>query len=188
MIDYFSEQIEFIKSNYLISNNIIKNCKTALTNVLGFTIDENVKYIYEHYDEFILSWFSNEGKYIGEIQFVPFRRLMQEHDNLVEIMTECYDTELDEFSVVKDISDWYPIFQFTNGDAFCLDLRDGHVVLYEHEVFESGVNLHGLTIATSLNDLFDKWSKIHFADVYNWDEICNEEGIDIHSELAQKYI
>lgn len=64
-------------------------------------------------------------------------------------------------------------------DAFCLDSRNGTIVFYEHEVFEGEKNLHGLTIAVSLNDLFEKWSKIHFADYYYWDEIVNDEGIDI---------
>ena len=29
---------------------------------------------------------------------------------------------------------WYPLFYFPNGDAFCLDIRNGTVVFYEHEI------------------------------------------------------
>ena len=45
-----------------------------------------------------------------------------------------------------------------------------------------------MKIANSINELYEKWEKIHFADIYNWYDICNENGIDICSDLALKYI
>ena len=48
---------------------------------------------------------------------------------------------------------WYPLFYFPNGDAFCLDIRNGTVVFYEHEIYESEKNLHGLLIAILINDV-----------------------------------
>ena len=59
-----------------------------------------------------------------------------------------------------------------------------NIVYYEHDVYDSGQNMHGLLIAKSCNELFEKWSDIHFEDVYYWDEIVNENGID--TELWRK--
>ena len=188
MNNYFNNQKDYLNSNRFSSNIREKIGLIELNDILGHSINEDIKYIYQHYMEFDLLWSDKEGKYLGEIHFIPYQRLVDEHENLVVIMNDCYDIEEDEFGITEDIYEWYPIFTFSNGDAFCLDNRNGKVVFYEHEVFDTGKNLHGLTIALTLNELFEKWSKLHFADVYYWDEVCDENGIDLKSELAQKYI
>ena len=43
-------------------------------------------------------------------------------------------------------------------------------------------------LGQDINDLFENWGQLHFADVYYWDEVCNEDGIDVKSELAQRFI
>ena len=188
MKNYFENQIEFLTNKYTIKNFKETLYDIEITNILGYKINDAVKNIYKYYKEFALSWFDKNGKYIGEIIFIPFEKIMDEHNDLVAIMNGCYDVDNDELDITKDISEWYPLFKFSNGDAFCLDKRNGSVVLYDHEVFDIGINLHGQIIAKSINDLFDKWDKIHFADVYYWDEICDDDGINIKSDLAQKYI
>ncbi|MBO4863451.1 MAG: hypothetical protein J5517_03745 [Eubacterium sp.] len=185
--NYFGNLIEYLKENYEIDTFKQSLCDMEVDNIIGIEIDDNVKNIYEHYKLFNLVWFK-EGKYWGEINYVPYEDLDKEHEELVEIMKEIYDTNGDKYELVSDIMNWYPLFYFGNGDAFCLDKRNGNVVLYEHEVYDSGKNLHGLIIARTIDDLYYKWSKIHFADVYYWDKICNDEGIDINSEFAHKYL
>lgn len=187
MKDYFFNQKEYLKGKYEINNFQEELFNIELDNILGFEVDEDIKNIYKHYKKFNITWFENAGKYIGEINFIPYHKLEIEHNNLIDIMDACYDVELDEFGIVKDIIKWYPLFLFSNGDAFCLNIENGRVVFFEHEVFDTGKNLHGLIIALSINDLFEKWEKIHFADVYYWDELCNDGGINLESDLAKKY-
>lgn len=185
--NYFVDLKTYVSNFYEIKFVDELLCNINIENILGFEVNAYVKDIYEHYKTFNLVWF-NEGKYWGEVNFVPYDNLENEHGELVEIMEDLYDTKEDVYDITQDIMNWYPIFYFDNGDAFCLDKRNGNIVLYEHEVYDSGKNLHGLRVAMSLNDLFEKWEKIHFADVYYWDEICNKEGIDVNSKLSQEYI
>lgn len=47
----------------------------------------------------------------------------------------------------------------------------------------SGINLHGLVIALSVNDLYEKWSKCLFVDIYDWYDGINDEGIDVSLDI-----
>lgn len=192
---------EILKS-YLVKRYEISCCNQEMyniniDNILGIGVNENVKYIYEHYKKFNLVWFK-EGKYFGEVNFVPYIDLEKEHSELVGIMEDIYDIELDDLKVYQSITSWYPLFNFATGDAFCFDKRDGSIRLYDHEIYDyseseiynywEDVGVFGIKIANSINELYEKWAKIHFADVFDWYEICNENGIDVSSDLALKYM
>ena len=180
MRDYFSDMKEYLNSHYKLTIKDEKKGTLVINSVLqNFSLNESTKYIYEHYKAFEATWYDANNKYIGSINFVPDICLEKEHEELIAIMDECYDVDLDELNIVEDIMHWYPLFYFPNGDAFCLDIRNGTVVFYEHEIYESEKNLHGLLIATSINDLYEKWSRFHFKDVYDWSEVANENGIDL---------
>lgn len=85
--------------------------------------------------------------------------------------------------IVSDIRNWIPLFSFPNGDAFCLDRRNNKIVFYEHEVFDTGINLHGLVIANNIEELIIKWSKVLFIDIYDWYEGVDDDGIDLSREI-----
>ena len=180
--DYFSQLKEYVEKNYVVTEFNENRIVRKIGGILGFSANAEVKKLYETYEEFTLSWYDRQNKYVGYLSFVGYDRLLDEHENIVEIMNECYEAESDDLEIADDINHWYPVILFGNGDAFCLDTRNGMIVFYEHDVFEGEKNLHGLTIAASLNDLFEKWSKIHFADYYYWDEIVNDEGIDLSNQ------
>ncbi len=189
MKDYFKDVKEYLNSHYKLTVKNEKHEKGVINSVLlNFTINESTKYVYEHYKAFEAVWHDANSKYIGAINFVPDIYLDKEHEELIDIMDECYDVDLDELNIVEDIMHWYPLFYFLNGDAFCLDIRNGTVVFYEHEIYDGEKNLHGLLIATSINDLYEKWSRFHFRDVYDWSEAVNAEGIDLECEVIRKYM
>lgn len=189
MRDYFSDVKEYLDSHYKLSIKREKKENLVINSVLHkITLNESTKYIYEHYKFFEVVWHNEKNKYMGSINFVSGIDLDIEHMELMEIMNECYDIDLDELEIVEDIKHWYPLFYFPNGDAFCLDIRNGTVVFYEHEIYEGEKNLHGLLIATSINDLYEKWSRFHFKDIYDWSEVVNEEGIDLECEVIKEYL
>jgi len=189
MKDYFNEIKEYVKSRYNMTIKEEVEDKISRSDILlNLSLDENTQYIYEHYSKFEMVWHNENNQYIGCIHFVPSTRLSEEHKELVETMESCYDIVLDEMNIAEDIRNWYPLFYFPNGDALCLDARNGAVVFYEHEIFEGEINLHGLLIATSINELLEKWSYFHFADVYDWSEVVNEKGIDLNCEMINKYV
>ena len=188
MGDFFEDIKIYTKKNYIIVEHTESHCDNKVDAILGFEITPRVRYIYEHYEEFSLCWFDKMDNYIGEIHFVPFIDLIDGHNELIGIMEDVYDVELDEYSIKQDILHWYPLFKFKNGDAFCLDIRNGKVVYYEHEVFDTGKNIHGLVIAKTISDLFEKLSLLHFSNIYYWDEIVDDDGISLTSELAQRYL
>ena len=152
MRDYCSDMKEYLNSHYKLTIKNEKKGTLVINSVLqNFSLNETTKYIYEHYKAFEATWYDANNKYIGSINFVPDICLEKEHEELTAVMDECYDVDLDELNIVEDIMHWYPLFYFPNGDAFCLDIRNGTVAFYEHEIYEGEKNLHGLLIATSIN-------------------------------------
>ncbi len=189
MVDFFNDVKVYLDSHYKLTVKNEYKEKRAIDGVLlNCSLNESTKLIYENYRAFEAVWYDANNKYVGSINFVPNCCLDKEHEELVEIMEECYEVDLDELDIVQDILHWYPLFYFPNGDAFCLDIRNGTVVFYEHEIYDGEKNLHGLLLATSIDDLFEKWSRFHFMDVYDWSEIVNEEGIDLECEALSKYL
>lgn len=183
MKDYFVELLERLdeKGYDIIWKKISINFQKRNNVFLGYYLSDEVNYIYNNYDSFELNW---EGKgHKGFVQFIPYKCVDKEHMKLVETMKGCYDIQQDCLEIKEDIEHWYPLFKFPNGDSFCLDIRNGKVVFYEHEIYDSGLNLHGLVIALSINDLFEKWSKCLFVDIYDWYEGVNEEGIDVNLNI-----
>lgn len=190
MKDYFSElKMYIIEKDYTMNIKREEYGEIKLNNVLlNNVLDKYTKHIYEKYKKFEIVWYGAMCNYIGSIIFVSSDSLDKEHEELIKTMEACYDTELDELDIVDDIYHWYPLFYFPNGDAFCLDVRTGEVVFFEHEVFEGSKDLYGLLIAKSINELYRKWNQIHFRDVYNWDEVVNNNGLDLSCELMRRYV
>ncbi len=190
-MDYFKNLKINLQEKCRVKLEKEKLYKISVETVLGYEVNDDVKYIYSHYESFQMCWFNKDNdKYMGEISFVPYKRLEIEHNELVEIMKEMaeYD-DLDE-GVVQNIMNFYPLFYFPNGDAFCLDIRDGSIRFYDHEVYDGipDCGIFALKIANSVDELFYKWNKIQFVDVYYWDEACNEDGIDLDSEYVKGII
>lgn len=185
MKDYFEDIKDYTKKHYNLIINKEDYTSVDIDSILSdLQLEDNTRYIYEHYKSFDIVWHDN-NKYIGSIKFVSSICLDKEHEKLIDVMNEFYDTDSDDLEIVDDITNWYPLFYFPNGDAFCLDNRNGNVVFYEHEIYEGEKNLHGLLIAKTINELFDKWSYFHFVDIYDWTEVVNGDGIDLSCELIR---
>ncbi len=180
MKDYFYDLKQYLANKYtvVIKAEEVIDVNRCYSAILGHVTKE-VKYIYDHYQKLQMIWRDSEQRYIGSIQFVAYSDIEHEHNMLVDIMNECYDFSQDEFEICDDIKNWFPIFYFPNGDAFCLDRRNMKIVFYDHEVYDVGRVLHGIVIANSINDLFERWSKCHFVDVYDWSMYVDDNGLDI---------
>ena len=193
MIDYFKELYSKLKrenSTIEILRSNILECKTEnVFDLFEFGISDEVKYIYNNYKRFLLSWEEKTQKLYGYVDFISYDEIREEHELLCE-MVEDLDEDIieDQDIVVDDLKNWYPIFRFSNGDAFCYDKRHGKIVFFEHEVFDTGVNLHGLIIAESIDSLLENWSKVLFIDIYDWYKGVNERGIDLSRSIYKEII
>ncbi len=58
-------------------------------------------------------------------------------------------------------------------------------VFYEHD---TGVNLHGLLIAETIDSLFEKLGQVLYADIYGWYEGVNEQGIDLSEPVYKNLL
>lgn len=192
MIDYFSDlQNKLCKNSNIevVFSDIIEFKMNNTFDLFRLGISNEAKYIYNNYKKFILTWEDNIEKLRGLVNFVPYEELLKEHEEMLEITKNLEDNLIeDQEKVITDLKNWYPIFKFPNGDAFCYDNRNGYVVFFEHEVFDTGINLNGLIIAESIGVLLDKWSKILFIDIYDWCEGVNELGMDLSKPIYKKII
>lgn len=187
-MDFFEQLINKIDSKRqyinIIDKQIEKRANDYSFSIFKYGINDSVKEIYNKYNKFVLSWECEELRVRGFVDFVPYKNIALEHNNLWEEIKEIEEDMIeDQEKVINDISHWYPVFVFPNGDKFCFDDRNGKIVFFEHDVFDCGVNLHGLVIADSLDDLFDVWSKVLFVDIYDWDTGVNENGIDLNKKV-----
>ena len=159
MIDYFKLLINSLRrddNNLEIVNISVLECEMVYTfDVFQHGVSDEVKYLYNHYKKFMLHWEEKNQKLDGYIHFVPYEDLRKEYEEMCEL-AESVEEDLieDQVQVTNDLKNWYPVFKFPNGDAFCYDKRTGKIVFFEHEVFDGGINLHGLIIAESIDDLF----------------------------------
>ncbi len=186
-MDYFESVIKKINNKKIISITKldVKTCENDYAfELFKPPVSDEVKKIYNTYTLFKLSWECNTNKQRGFVNFVPYQRIIPEHENLCAEIDDVEREQIDnQDKVICDIKHWYPVFTFPNGDKFCYDDRTGKIHFYEHDVFDIGINLHGLVIADSIDSLFKNWSNILFVDIYDWSEGVNEHGIDICKEI-----
>lgn len=189
MVDYFRSFIETLDgmTNIVIQKrNIFQQDKEYLFNLFEHDISDEVKYLYNHYSAFNVSWEVSSAKIDGWVEFIPYEKIVEEHKELNE-MAECMEESTEEYNtILSDLKNWYPLFRFPNGDAFCYDKRNGKVVFFEHEVFDTGINLHGLVIADSIDCLLEKWSKVLFLDIFDWTEGVDEHGINLNMPVYER--
>lgn len=162
-----------------------------LENEIGFKFKENIKEVYSRYKSINLSWEIEETRERGYFNLIPCDNLYSYYKEQVEISEELIgDDEREDLEcILEDVRNWIPFCTFPNGDAFCIERRNSKVVFYEHEVFDSGINLHELVIAKSIEDLIIKWSKVLFIDIYDWyDGVYEQEGIDLSKDVYKNII
>lgn len=187
-MDYFKYVMEILEKNKDIVQ--VNKCEYKLVDneysceLFGNDISENSKMIYNTYSLFKLNWQSKVNKDRGFIEFVPYSRVITEHEKLCSEIEDIEDDIIEEQDkVIDDIHHWYPLFLFPSGDKFCFDNRTGQILFFEHDVFDSGINLHGLVIADSIDVLLANWSNILFIDIYDWLEGVNDKGLDISKKI-----
>jgi hypothetical protein len=182
-------KIQVLKCDMQLNN---KQCDFSdLENKIGFKFKENIKEVYSRYKSINLVWEIEETRERGCFNLIPCDKLYSYYKEQVEISEEFIGCdEIDDLEcILENIRNWIPFCTFPNGDAFCIDKRNSKVVFYEHEVFDDGINLHGLVIANSLEQLIEKWSKILFIDIYDWCEGVDEvEGIDFSKDVYKNII
>lgn len=140
--------------------------------------------IYSKYNKIKISWESKENS--GYIELLSKKEILSKQEELIELSKEFIDDDtIDDIDIIaEDLRNWLPIFRFPNDDMFCIDRRNNKIVFFEHDVFDTGINLHGLIIAKSIEDLILKWSRVLFIDLYDWyDGVDEEEGIDLTKSI-----
>lgn len=136
--------------------------------------------IYSKYKKIKISWKSKENN--GYFELLSKKEILSKQEELIELTKEFIDDDtIDDIdTIAEDLRNWLPIFRFPNDDMFCIDRRYNKVVFFEHDVFDTGINLHGLIIAKSIEELILKWSRVLFIDIYDWyDGVDEDKGIDL---------
>jgi hypothetical protein len=173
------------------SNEEIKKIEESL----HYKLPIDLKKIYLKYGNGLyFKWYDDNnvfGKFCkwGEFNLISLKEILNSHLEMIDMVNEALknQSELKENdglqSLVNDWNYWFPILSFKNGDSFCLDKRDNTIRFLEHDVMDGGPNIHGLKIANNFEELITNWSIISFVDIYYWDKVIDENGININSEI-----
>ncbi|MCF0125394.1 MAG: hypothetical protein HUJ68_06515 [Clostridia bacterium] len=186
-MDYFSIFLNQINQRIEIETvetvSVIQN-KVQDRSDFIIQCSEEIQKIYKTYGAFNVKWRCKSLPLKGYINFVPLDELEFEHNRLLENIVDIEENLIENQEVVvEDIKHWYPVFLFPNGDSFCYDIRNEKIVFFEHDVFDTGINLHGLVIAQNIDKLFETWSQIWFVDIYDWYEAVDEFGIQLDKPI-----
>lgn len=166
---------------------------------INFTFPEFLREMFIHFFQSVsFNWTSNgiygEDCRIGGIRIDPPRTIADNYLEMLQMVNEANmnQDELEENEglkvMVNDWPHWIPIISFMNGDAFCINKKDNSfaVVFLEHDVMDGGPYIHGLQIASNVEDLLNRWSQIGFVEVNDWSEYTNDNGLDIESPVFAK--
>jgi SMI1 / KNR4 family (SUKH-1) len=154
-------------------------------------LSNSLKQIYTKYKKIKLSWNCKVNGDKGYIELLSIDEIISKQEELEELAKEFYDDDTieDIDTIIEDIRNWLPLFRFPNGDMFCMDKRNDKIVFFEHEVFDTGINLHGLIISNSFEELIMKWSSVLFIDIYDWyDGVDRNDGIDLRRDVYKNII
>lgn len=131
MKDYFENLILELKemSNVIIISNNISKCEENYTfDLFEYYISDEIKYLYNHYKKFQVYWEEKTQKLRGFIDFIPYEKIIEEHKMMNEISGTIEEDFIEnQDMVINDLKNWYPVFKFPNGDAFCYDRRNGKI-------------------------------------------------------------
>lgn len=148
------------------------------------------------------SWGVQEGVFgerraWGDLLLMSPARILHEKEEMSSHALLCVGeqgTALSEgeMAMVNDWPRWIPFVRFRSGDYFCLDPVPGAeanaypVVFMEHDVMDGGPFIHGIQLAPSALELFNRWSSLGFLEVSDWSTVVDDTGLDLgSSELAE---
>lgn len=157
--------------------------------------EDQVKEIYSKYLSMDLQWFANinQKNYYGAFTMITLDQSLKYHNDLINLYYDSVDYADDYPNpehVLDEIVNYYPIFIFKDGNAFCLDKRTSNVVLFDHSVFEFyDGNFNGKLIANSYSELIERWSMILFLEQFWWSkDSLNYDGINLTSHSMAEFI
>lgn len=160
----------------------------------GIKLNEEMTKLYSSFSDIDLQWsFKTDKSYYGAFTMIPLLKSLELHKNIiqnyydaVEYAEDCQNPE----AVLKEIENYYPLFTFSNGNAFCIDKRNSSIVLYDHSVFEFyGSHSNGKLIASDLSSLIEKWSKVLFMEQFWWYSDClNSDGINLSGQMFTNFL
>jgi hypothetical protein len=116
----------------------------------------------------------------GSLHFMNFDEIEKELNNLKWIIKEYNETEQINLAL-----NWLPIFKFMNGDLICIDKTDESLKLFDHEIVEIDNGTFGLKLGNNFNEFIENWSKIGFAEIRDWTEVVDENGINLKCEVIK---
>lgn len=184
------ETINKIKTieNIQINSMYLEEQKEIMKGQHDF--NSSLEKLYSKYKKIKISWECKDNNDNGYFELLSNKEVFSKQEELVELTKEFIgDGTIEDIDIIaEDIRNWLPIFRFPNDDMFCIDKRNDKIVFFEHEVFDTGINLHGLVIAKDIEDLMEKWSKVLFIDIYDWYDGVDENGIDLSKDVYKNII
>lgn len=188
--DVIEETINKIKTieNIQINSMYLEEQKEIMKGQHDF--NSSLEKLYSKYKKIKISWECKDNNDNGYFELLSNKEVFSKQEELVELTKEFIgDGTIEDIDIIaEDIRNWLPIFRFPNDDMFCIDKRNDKIVFFEHEVFDTGINLHGLVIAKDIEDLMEKWSKVLFIDIYDWYDGVDENGIDLSKDVYKNII
>lgn len=185
-------EVEIVKVNPVIDSTKWNELLVASR----VNLPETLRKIYvEESGGLIFKWFADNDSFgencnRGYFHLLSPDEIMTAYKEMLEMVQEgkndTFELESNEGlqALVTDWDGWIPIFKFPNGDAFCIDSRNGNsIVFLEHDVMDGGPYIHGTKLAQNLEELVNNWMEIGFVDFYDWSQCIGNNRIDTGNKV-----
>lgn len=183
-------KMDFDKINTNIGFKIINKFETESQ----IELEEDAKEMYSNYLTIDFQWSVRLNRtYYGAFTMLSLKQSLEYHDDIIRNYydaVEYSDNYENPITVLEEVKNYYPIFSFCDGNAFCLDKRNSHIVFYDHSVFEFyDGHFNGKLIAANYNDLIERWSKVLFMEQF-WgtNDSLNNNGINVSSAFFADFL
>lgn len=163
----------------------------------GISFSEDIIELYKTASSIEIEWSSSNKDY-GSFNMIPIGDIIERHNDMIEIADSAAeyavsDKDKENICKLEIIKYLYPIFEFRSGDMFCIYSKTGEAVFYDHSVNELwDLDINGLVIAESFDDLLKKWSRILFLEGFWWEEeynrCVNDKGIDLYNPFLSEFM
>lgn len=161
----------------------------------GIVFSQGVIELYKKYSSLLIEWHDPKSRKYGSFDMIPLKYISEHNSDLKEMAEDAAEYAHSESKKrnlykLEMLEYMYPVFDFKTGDKLCIDSRTGHIVLFDHSVYELyDDDKNGLVLAKDFESLIESWSGVLFCEQFWWENgTVDENGINSDNTYFSEFM